>query len=106
MAKTKPFVKAAAKTEKKWTLCEGVGFTPDRESDHGEWSPAPHWVVLMLSLQRGTHVIGPFTSEDAAHKWVREESDGEMYNHFCRSSVPGVSFHVDYLDIPTRRDMR
>lgn len=101
MAKTK----TVAPVERKWKLYEGIGFTPDAEASHGEWAPAHHWVVLMQSMHSGTTVFGPFVSEDAAHKWVREEADSEMYNHFSRSSVPGVSFHVDYLDIPTRRNV-
>ena len=89
--------------EKKWCLYPGVGFTPDRDSHHKEWSPAQHWCVLMQSMHSGTAVYGPFDSEDAAHKWVREESDGEVYGNFNRTSVPGVFFHVTWMEIPTTR---
>ena len=65
--------------EKKWCLYPGVGFTPDRDSHHKDWSPAQHWCVLMQSMHSGTEVYGPFDNEDAAHKWVREESDGEEW---------------------------
>ncbi len=92
-----------AKTSKrKWRLWGGVGFDPlsDEASQYG---PHPHWVVLMQSMHSGTTAFGPFLNEDAAHRWVREESDSELYARFGRSSVPGVTFHVDSLEIPTTR---
>lgn len=88
---------------KKWTLYDGVGFDGQKEHKHSDYVPATHYVVLMQSLHSGTHVFGPFVSDDAAHKWVREESDGEVYQRYGRASAPGVSFTVDYLDIPLKR---
>jgi hypothetical protein len=61
-----------------------------RELGHDAWS------CDILPAEDG----GPFLSEDAAHKWVREEGESELYQRFERASVPGVSFHVEWLDIP------
>jgi len=94
----------AKNTAAKWRLYEGVGFDANRDTTNWEYIPSPHYVVLMQSMHSGTEVFGPFVSEDAAHKWVREEGDGEMYQRFNRTSIPGVSFHVEWLDIPTKRE--
>lgn len=95
--------KTVNKRKQEWVLRDGVGFDPAPESHTCEWHPASHCVVLMQSMHSGTQVFGPFLSEDAAHKWVREEGDSELYQRFDRASVPGVSFHVEFLDIPTKR---
>ena len=89
--------------KKTWKLYGGVGFNPDDAVRSGEYHPACPFVVLMQSLHSGTQVFGPFVSPDAAHKWVRERGDDELYQRFDKAAVPGVSFHVDYLDVPTTR---
>ena len=98
MSKTKTVSK-----KKTWKLYEGVGFNPNDDARSCEFNPAGHCVVLMQSMHSGTQVFGPFLSRDAAYKWLREQGDGELYMRFDQAAVPGVSFHVDYLDVPTTR---
>jgi hypothetical protein len=83
----------------KLELCDGVGFRPNLvRGDH-----RPHYVVLMQSMHSGTEVFGPFVTEKDAYMWINEHGDGEVYSHFSRSRVDGVTFHVKWLDIPTKQ---
>lgn len=81
-------------------LCDGVGFKPNLQPTPG--THVPHYVVLMQSMHSGTEVFGPFVSEEAAYLWVHKESDGELFSHWGRSRVDGVTFHVKWLEIPTK----
>lgn len=88
----------AAKQEWKWVACDGVGYDKDRDECH--------YVVLMHSFHSGTNVIGPFLSDDAAHKWVREHADGEMYSHFGNARVEGVTFYVQHMSAPKHQSYK
>ena len=90
-------------SKREWKLFDGVGFAPDAPSEFRDRGPAIHFVVLMQSMHSGTDVYGPFVTEDAAHKWIREDGEGELFQRFDRAAVPGVSFHVEWLMVPNTR---
>jgi hypothetical protein len=95
MAKSKNPV--TPKPAPKCTLCNGVGFNPATEQYRTAQS---HYVVLMTSIHSGVEVFGPFLTESAAHEWIREHGDGEMYSHFGKTRETGVVFVVKWLDVP------
>lgn len=94
--------KKAAATKREWELFNGVGFAPD-DGKFPDRSPAIHYVVLMQSMHSGTDVYGPFLNEAAAYDWIRAEGESELYTRFDRCAVPGVSFHVEWLMVPSTR---
>jgi hypothetical protein len=83
-------------------LCEGVGFSPNLRPTPGTY--VQHFVVLMQSMHSGTEVFGPFMSEEAACLWVQKDSDGELYSHHGSRRVEGVTFHVKWLEVPTKAE--
>lgn len=95
--------KTAAMKEREWKLFDGVGFAPEA-GKYPERLPAIHYVVLMQSMHSGTDVVGPFLTEAAAHEWVRTDGEDALYQRFDRCAVPGVSFHVGWLMVPTTRN--
>ena len=95
--------KTVSKKTKRWKLFDGVGFQPEAATHYAEYQPARHCVVLVQSMHHGTDVYGPFINEDAAHKWIREEAEGEVWQRFNRSIVPGLSCHVVDMEVPTAR---
>lgn len=94
--------KKATVKKRNWELFKGVGFAPEA-GNYPERSPAIHHVVLMQSMHSGTDVYGPFLNEAAAHEWIRTEGESELYARFDRCAVPGVSFHVAWLMVPSTR---
>lgn len=94
--------KKAAVQEREWKLFKGVGFAPEA-GNYPERLPAIHYVVLMQSMHSGTDAYGPFLNEAAAHEWIRTEGEGALYDRFDRASVPGVSFTVGWLMVPSTR---
>ena len=95
--------KKTAVKKRRWELFRGVGFAPD-DGKFPERAPAMHYVVLMQSMHSGTSVFGPFLTAAAAHEWIRTEGESELFMRFDQCSVPGVSFHVDWLMVPTTRE--
>ena len=96
MSKSKK-VSPPVRTPPKRVLCDGVGFNPVM----GEYGiDKTHYVAMMISIHSGVEVFGPFLTETAAHEWIREHGDGEMYERFGRNREPGVTFVVKWLDVP------
>jgi len=98
MAKKTVKAKAQKYQPPKWRLENGVGFDGNAKNENG--SPKNHYVVMMCSIHGGVQPFGPFLDEDSAHKWIRENSDAAMYDRFGNGDEPGVSFIVQWLDVP------
>jgi hypothetical protein len=73
-------------------VADGIGFNPG--SDDGT-----HIVVVERPLN-GMHFVGPFTSADAAHRWVAKEGLNEMCDFYGGvSEIQDIRFHVRFVHV-------
>lgn len=90
-------------TKKKWVpayqrpVVDGIGFNPKGEA-------GTHIVVVERPLS-GLTFVGPFITQDAAHKWVHGEGLAYVWGYFGDATeIEGVKFHVRWVDVPRKEE--
>ena len=73
-------------------VADGIGFDPSSQE-------GAHIVVVERPLD-GMQLVGPFTSADAAHRWVAKDGLSEMCDFFGGiSDMQHIRFHVRWVHV-------
>lgn len=98
MAKKAKKTATPAPPKPTWSVAKGVGcdLTP---TEYGNYRC--HCVAVRFSIISGIDLYGPFLDRDSAEAWIRKEGERENYERFDTGNPAGVTWCVEYCEVPS-----